>query len=426
MAETVEGKPTADTAKRGGAMIIVSLMAGYSVVYMDKSMISLAIMPIGKQFGLDTGQTGLIMSFFFLGYALMQIPCGWLADRIGAKKVLVGSLTFIAVFAFLFGAMGGLILFIVMRFCMGLGHGGYPPSVTKSIAENFPLKKRTFVQSLILSTSGIGGILAFTLGGVLVDKNWRLAYAVLGALYLVSVILIWFFVPSHGGAAEEEQRARAEAQAGNAEAAKADAPKAGFKDVIKNRNVIVLFIAMLFINVMLYGQMSWMPTYIKTTFALSTTKAALVLAFNSIFTMLATIFSGSLLSKLFLGRERMAIIGSCLITAVLIVIFIFVGKSSLVISMVLLALMSLVSMFAFTGIFTWPHKIMNAEIIGSSIAVINTGGTIGGFLAPTILGNMVKSAGGSFTGAFLFIAAMTILCALVVLFVKPELTTASK
>lgn len=426
MAEKTQAKPVQGATTRGGAMIVVSLMAGYSIVYMDKSMISLAIMPIGKQFGFNTVQTGLIMSFFFLGYALMQIPCGWLADKIGAKKVLLGSLAFIAVFAFFFGAMGGLVLFIAMRFFMGLGHGGYPPSVTKSIAENFPQKKRTFVQALMLSTSGIGGILAFTLGGALIDTNWRMAYAVLGSLYLVSVILIWFFVPSHGGNAQAQQKAEAEAAAGDLAAAKADAPKVGFKDVLKNRNVVVLFIAMVFINIMLYGQMSWMPTYIKNTFQLSTSQTGLLLAFNSIFTMLSTIFSGSLLSKLFLGRERVAIIGASLLTSVIIVAFTLFGKDSLVLSMILLALMSLVAMFAFAGIFTWPHKIMNPEIIGSSIAVINTGGTIGGFLAPTILGNMVKTSGGSFTSAFMFLALMTLLCALVVLFVNPKSQAVTK
>ncbi|MBB2954979.1 sugar phosphate permease [Bifidobacterium commune] len=425
MAEKPQPKPVRGATTRGGAMIVVSLMAGYSIVYMDKSMISLAIMPIGKQFGFNTVQTGLIMSFFFLGYALMQIPCGWLADKIGAKKVLVGSLAFIAVFAFFFGAMGGLVLFIAMRFFMGFGHGGYPPSVTKSIAENFPQKKRTFVQSLILSTSGIGGILAFTLGGALIDMNWRMAYAVLGSLYLVAVILIWFFVPSHGGNAQSQQKVEAGAAAGDLAAA-ADAPKVGFKDVLKNRNVVVLFIAMVFINIMLYGQMSWMPTYIKNTFQLSTSQTGLLLAFNSIFTMLSTIFSGSLLSKLFLGRERIAIIGASLLTSVIIVAFTLFGKNSLVLSMILLALMSLVAMFAFTGIFTWPHKIMNPKIIGSSIAVINTGGTIGGFLAPTILGNMVKASGGSFTSAFMFLALMTLLCAVVVLFVKPKSQAATK
>jgi MFS family permease len=72
--------------KKSSLGIVLALMAGYSMVYMDKSMISTAVIPMAQDFNLDAGQTGLIMSFFFLGYSLMQIPGGWLADKIGAKK----------------------------------------------------------------------------------------------------------------------------------------------------------------------------------------------------------------------------------------------------------------------------------------------------------------------------------------------------
>ena len=78
-------------------------MFGYSLLYMDKNMISTAIIPIAEQFNLSTSQTGLMMSLFFLGYSLMQIPSGWLADKIGYKKVLILSLSLVAVFTFAFG-----------------------------------------------------------------------------------------------------------------------------------------------------------------------------------------------------------------------------------------------------------------------------------------------------------------------------------
>ena len=52
-----------------------------------------------------------------------------------------------------------------------------------------------FVQSLILSTSGIGGILAFTLGSTLINMNWRYAYYGLAILYAVSILMIFFFFP---------------------------------------------------------------------------------------------------------------------------------------------------------------------------------------------------------------------------------------
>ena len=78
-------------------------MFGYSLLYMDKNMISTAIIPIAEQYNFTTSQTGLIMSLFFLGYSLMQIPGGWLADKIGYKKVLILSLSLITVFTFAFG-----------------------------------------------------------------------------------------------------------------------------------------------------------------------------------------------------------------------------------------------------------------------------------------------------------------------------------
>jgi len=59
----------------------------------------------------------------------------------------------------------------------------------------------------------------------------------------------------------------------------------------------------------------------------------------------------------------------------------FVYSNNLALSIVCLILVSIVSVSAFTAIFTWPHKIFDPSIIGSSIGIINTGGTVGGFLA---------------------------------------------
>jgi nitrate/nitrite transporter NarK len=45
------------------------------------------------------------------------------------------------------------------------------------------------------------------------------------------------------------------------------------------------------------------------------------------------------------------------------------------------------------GLFTWPHKILDKKIIGSSIGVINTGGTLGGFIGPTLFGAVIDCVG---------------------------------
>ncbi|WP_348921467.1 MFS transporter [Enterococcus rotai] len=388
---------------KSSAGLIFALMAGYSMIYMDKSMISTAVLPIAKEFNLDAGQTGMIMSFFFLGYSLMQIPGGWLADKIGAKKVLMLSLAIISIFSFAFGAVSSLMLFMVIRFFAGLGHGGYPPSCSKSIADNFPQERRTFIQSLILSTSGIGGILAFTLGTNLINANWRYGYLALGTMFAVALVLVAIFVPS---------------KAVSTNAGKGNKPAIKFSQVITNRNVLVLFVAMLLLNFLLYGNMSWLPSFLAQKFALDIKTIGYLLAVNAIFQTAATMFAGALLSKLFLGKERMFILSATVLAAILVAAF--VASNNLVLSMICLIAVSMVSVSAFTAIFTWPHKIMDPSIIGSSIGIINTGGTLGGFLAPMILGQLIKAAGGSFTLAFGFMAVASLLCGLCVLGVKKE------
>ncbi len=397
-----------NVSKRNEYALIFSLMAGYSVVYMDKLMVSTAILPIREQFGFSTAQAGMIMSFFFLGNSILQIPGGWLADKIGAKKTLMLSTGLIGLFSFAFGSVSSLVLFMIIRFCAGIGHCGYPPGCSKAVADNFPKDRRTMIQSLMLSTSGIGGILASTIGTNLIHINWRYGYIALGCLFTLACMLIALFVPNQmlekPGIGEMNQ------------------PKIKFKEVITDRNVIVLSLSMMLLNFIGHGSMSWLPTYLSGKFDISLTTIGKVMAINSIFTTIATMLAGVLLSKLFLGKERGFIIVSSMIVAVL--YFIFPMMDSLVGAALINVIMSVLFIGPFIAIFTWPHKIMDTSIIGTAIGIINTGGMIGGFLGPMILGRVVDANDGSFFPMYAVISVVTILCGLSVLGVR--VSTVSK
>ncbi|MEV2354054.1 MFS transporter [Paenibacillus larvae] len=382
-------------------LLIFALMAGYSMVYMDKNLVSTAIIPLADEFNLTNSQTGLIMSLFFLGYSIMQIPSGWLADKFGAKKVLMTSLSLISLFSFFFGMGVSLIAFVMIRFFAGVGHAGYPPSCSKTIADHFPKEKRTFVQSLILSTSGIGGILAYTLGAQLIASNWKVGYFVLGMLFAVAMLCVFLFVPNDY---------KVPVQLNNS------APKLKFTEIIMNRNVLVLFVALLLLNFLLYGNISWLPTYLKSQFGIGIGQVGTILAINAVCTTVATMIFGGLLSKWFLVKEKAFVISTAILVSLLLVGFIF--SMNLIVSTILLILISMVSVGTFTAIFTWPHKLFDRAIIGSSIGIINTGGTIGGFLAPMIMGALIDKNGGSFSSAFTFMAIAVLLCGLTTLLLQ--------
>jgi MFS family permease len=390
------------TKKPSEIFLIMALMFGYSLLYMDKNMISTAIIPIAEQYNFTTSQTGLMMSLFFLGYSLMQIPGGWLADKIGYKKVLVLSLSLITVFTFAFGFAGSLILFVLIRFLAGVGHAGYPSSTSKSISENFSKDRRTFIQSLILSTSGIGGILAFLIGARLIDLNWHYAYYVMGTLFAISLMLVIFFVPSDTAT---EKR-------------KVEPKRTSFKSVISNRNVITLFMVMVLVNMAFYGNMSWLPSFLKAKFSLSISTVGTILAINAVGGTIASLLAGVLLTKFFAGKEKILFLSSSILSAVA-----FAGlvlTDSLAVSIGLLYLLTFLITFIFVGVFSWPHKILPEKVIGSSIGIINTGSTLGGFVAPMTFGALISLVGGSFSIVFISLSVAMVIAGLIVLTVKTK------
>ncbi|WP_455371435.1 MFS transporter, partial [Petrachloros mirabilis] len=73
-------------------LILLLLFLTSVVTYIDRVNISVAARHMMPAFGLTDQQMGLIFSAFVVGYALFQIPGGWLADRWGARAVLTGAL----------------------------------------------------------------------------------------------------------------------------------------------------------------------------------------------------------------------------------------------------------------------------------------------------------------------------------------------
>ncbi|MBQ0138559.1 MAG: MFS transporter [Kurthia sp.] len=70
----------------------ILLFLGWALGNMDRYVVNYAVVFIGKDLVLTNTQTGLVLSAFFLGYAIMQIPGGLLADKYGAKKIILISI----------------------------------------------------------------------------------------------------------------------------------------------------------------------------------------------------------------------------------------------------------------------------------------------------------------------------------------------
>ncbi len=379
-------------------------MLGYALTYMDKNMIAAAIIPMEAELSLTASQSGLLMSMFFIGYTVMQFPSGWLSDKIGPKKVLIISIGTILVATLFFGLVSALVLLMIIRLVAGLGHAGVPTSSAKVVANNIEPKQKMFVQSLILATSGIGGILAFTLGSTLINMNWRYAYYGLAALYAVSILMIFIFFPKEKKDANGDQEKKED--------------KVPISAVFKDKNVFILFAALLFLNIVLYGYLSWLPSHYEANFGFDLRAISIVLGINAVLMSAGALSSSFMVKKVFKGNDKGFALTGIIICGLACIVFAI--TNSLVMSISMMFIFTLTSNAVYVTLFSWPHKLIKQEVIGTSIAIINMGSTVGGFLSPTITGYLITAFGGNYNVAFTAMGISAFVGGLVILLVRTK------
>lgn len=122
--------------------------------------------------------------------ALAAAPVGALVDRLGARKVLIGSAL---LFAFA-GSVGlyasSLAVLLVSRAILGLAIAGLSTGTLALIGALYAGDRRHHVVGLQGAASSFGGMIFLLLGGLLAAISWRLPFAT----YLLSLLLLPLFL----------------------------------------------------------------------------------------------------------------------------------------------------------------------------------------------------------------------------------------
>ncbi|CAN7662668.1 MFS transporter [Neorhizobium sp. LjRoot104] len=135
---------------------------------------------------LTPGMVGRAASITLFGMLLGALVAGTLADRIGRRKVILGSLLSFSVMMIGSGLAPNFLVFEGTRFLAGLGLGALFPTVTALIIEFSPPKRKAMAYSTALLGYLMGGILSGILGILLVQTyGWRPLMIIGGAPILL-------------------------------------------------------------------------------------------------------------------------------------------------------------------------------------------------------------------------------------------------
>jgi sugar phosphate permease len=375
-------------------MILALLFLGWCLSYLDRMAMNVGIVEIAKDFNLSPTVMGVVLSSFFAGYALMQLPGGWLADKFGSRKVIAIAILFWSLFTVLTGMAWSLMSMIMIRFMFGLGEGGYPAASSKAIADVFPKEERTSAQTIMMSSNSLGGVIAPLIATpLLVWIGWQNLFIAIGLLGVFVAALLWYYLNPKNMQVEivDEETVQ----------------KASFKDVLKIRTSWQLAIMWFGVSTVVWGLISWMPPYLVNVRGLDLMSMGMLSSIPALAGAVGVIIGGQLIKSLLSGKEKYLAIVSFVIMIVSLYLLFNAPSVSLVITY------QAICMF-FHGpivatIFGLPHKIFSKNVIGSTFGMINLGGMIGAFLAPMVMGYLIEVFNGLYVSAFIYIIVCAVL-----------------
>lgn len=193
------GPPVDPTAWRR----LAACTAAAAVLQIDGTLITVALPRAGSALGIGVHFQGLVLSIYFLAYAVTLWPGGRLVDAIGSRRVALAGLGLFALGAALGGLAGSPAMLIGSRVIQGLGAGLVSPAALAGAVAGFPPERRGMALGIWGAGSGMANLAGPLLGGALtVLIGWRADWWALVPLALLSAAAISTLIPA-GLAAHE-------------------------------------------------------------------------------------------------------------------------------------------------------------------------------------------------------------------------------
>ncbi|HEY2007956.1 MAG TPA: MFS transporter [Rhizomicrobium sp.] len=381
-------------------LIIWMCFIANAISYIDRANLAIAAPLIRHELGLDAAAMGLVLSAFFWTYAAMQLPAGWIIDRIGVRLSLALAVGWWSLFTIATGFALGISQFIGARLMLGVGEAASLPSFTKVAFNWFPRRERGLACSIFNSGSTAGSALSLPLvTWLILMVGWRGAFIATGFLGIVWVLLWWFIYRD-----PERYRAIAPAEVDALLAERAQpvtvTTKISWGDLFRYRSIWGLMIGMFCLNFAIYFFITWFPSYMLQARGFSLASLGTLGMVPALSAIVGNWLGGWASDRLLrMGWSATRARKTCLVGGM--VVASSIGVSAVVGNVYLcLALFSLAyASLSFTGANVWTVVSEMAPTPGhvaSMSGIQNFAGNLAGIMITTFTGVMLALTKGSF------------------------------
>jgi sugar phosphate permease len=257
--------------------LLIILLLTITVAYFDRVNVTVLIADktFLQEMGVfgDPAKAGLLMTFFLIAYGVGNIVLSGIGDYFGPRKTMTiamigwfGSMLFSG-----FAPALGMMLFA--RFLLGLGEGLHFPMMNTFCRPWYPNHEKGKANAVwFIGTSLAPAIGMPVFSWLLSTYSWHYVFFMCAAVGLIPLYFIWF----HSADTPREHKTINQAEIDYIEAGlnntdEQAAAKVNFREMLaqnlslitKNRIYWVMVVYYSIHNIVWWGLMTWLPTYLK-------------------------------------------------------------------------------------------------------------------------------------------------------------------
>lgn len=403
--------------------IVPFILLMYVLAFLDRANIGFAKQALQVDTGLSDAAFALGAGIFFLGYAVFEVPSNIIMHYVGARVWLARIMISWGGIAAAFAYATTETSFLVLRVLLGIAEAGFFPGIIYYLTFWFSSRRRSSVMGFFYFGAPLSFILGSPLSGLLLDMDgilgfhgWQWMFAVEGIL--ASIVGIWALSYLVDKPQQAQWIPEAERMALIAELAEENAGKlkeqASAVSVLGNAKVWYLCAIYFMIQISVYGVTFYLPTQVAGFLG---KKVGFTVGLVSAIPWLCALAANAIIPRYSDRSGKRGGLAAVLMTCA--GIGVYASATNYPLIGILALCVASAGYFSCQPIFwTLPTRFLSGVGAASAIALINSIGNLGGFVAPNLRVWAEQTFHSSSAGLYA-LGSASFVCALLLLLSVP-------